>query len=189
MHEVGFELTLSLPGSRLKNTGTQGSRRAQEHYKENTIYLENDIVQIKIMPTVAPIYYAAFIKNALRIEKRLVMDQRKHTRYTFDFLIFLFKEGFPDHTPFGDGKVLNLSLHGCKVSSQTNVTLHSTMAVRLYVPTVRPQILVHKARVIWIEEKEFGLKFMNLQQGELQRLAQLMDTLEKNSKDLPPATS
>ncbi len=107
------------------------------------------------------------------------MEKRSHTRYPFSFLTFLFKAGFSDLTPFAEGKVLNLSLHGCKITCQTDLALNETLALRLYVPNLQPQLLIHTAKVVWKESNDLGLKFLNLQQGEQQRLTQFIQSLEQ----------
>ncbi len=109
---------------------------------------------------------------------------RRHPRYAFDFPIYFFKEGFSDHQPLGVGKVFNLSIHGCKIESDYKITVGTRIAVRLYIPNVRPQVLVHSAIVRWVADKDFGLEFLTLQHGELDRLKKLIEALE-NSPILP----
>ena len=103
-------------------------------------------------------------------------------RYVVDIPVFMFAAMFSDPKPIGSGQVINLGGRGCKIMSETVVSIGDLFAVRLYIPNLHPQIKIHETVVRWAMGQEFGLEFLSLQQGEQERLRQFFETLKLESQ-------
>lgn len=109
-------------------------------------------------------------------------DKRKYPRYSVHFPVFFFEEDFSNHQPFGDGIASNLSEYGCKVSSSTKLENGDRLAVGLHFPHLGKKIHIHRVVVRWMNEKDFGLEFTSIRQGEQENLRKFLQTLESASE-------
>ncbi len=99
------------------------------------------------------------------------MEQRQHDRFKVECPIAF----SGDHV--GTGTVYNLGLGGCKIISESFVSMGDILNIQLSLPTIMPPIMVHAATVRWAIEGEFGVDFLGMQESERDRLAQFIDTL------------
>ncbi len=76
------------------------------------------------------------------------------------------------------GLVYNLSVEGCKVTSDTRVAPETYLTLRLYLPAPHASVAVQLAAVRWTQEWDFGVTFLHMQTEELQRLNLYLAELE-----------
>lgn len=105
------------------------------------------------------------------------MDIRKHTRFTVHF-----QGSFSSGQQLeGDGTVLNLSIGGCKVQSDTRVPLGTDVRVRIMMPDEDQPLEVKRAAVRWTGGQEFGLEFTFVETEDELRLRHFVQTFDKSS--------
>jgi PilZ domain len=97
-------------------------------------------------------------------------EQRQHVRYQVEFPATF--EG--DHT--GIGIVYNLGIGGCKVVTDLAVHNGSLLAVQLQIPEQTRSITIRAATIRWKLDLEFGIEFLEMQEGERARLKQFLST-------------
>ena len=97
-------------------------------------------------------------------------EQRQHLRYQVEFPATL--EG--DHA--GIGIVYNLGLGGCKVVSDLAVRKGALLAVHLQIPEQTRAITIRAATIRWKLDLEFGVEFLEMQEGDRARLTQFLAT-------------
>lgn len=105
------------------------------------------------------------------------MDIRKHTRFTVQF-----QSSFSSGQRLeGEGTVLNLSLGGCKVKSDTRVPLGAGVRVRIMMSDEEQPLEIKQAAVRWVRGQEFGLEFTFIEAKEELRLRLFVQTFDKSS--------
>lgn len=87
------------------------------------------------------------------------------------------------------GKVFNLSTSGWKIESQTEVTTGDTLAVRFHCPNIHEQFLIHHAHIVWAMGNDFGVEFLSMQQGQLDRLKKFLTSLSTTNTPEVPESS
>ena len=70
----------------------------------------------------------------------------------------------------GEGSVINLSIKGCKVESDAGVTLGDAMSLIILLPAEECSMTIDLALVRWAKGQCFGLEFVSLGTGEVNRL-------------------
>ena len=105
------------------------------------------------------------------------MDIRKHTRFTVHFQ-GSFSSG--QHLE-GEGTVLNLSIGGCKVQSDTRVPLGAGLRVRIMMAAQEEPLEIKRATVRWAGGQEFGLEFTFVEAEHELRLRHFVQTFDKSS--------
>lgn len=102
------------------------------------------------------------------------MDKRKHPRFSARF-----HSSFTSVTVVsGEGSVLDLSLRGCCVESETSVHPGSTLTIRVHVLSDEPPVTIDEAVVRWTREGRFGIEFLSLVPEEWTRLQHTVTQLE-----------
>lgn len=81
----------------------------------------------------------------------------------------------------GDGTVLNLSTGGCKISSETIITLGQPYSLILQLPSFPTPITIEAAIVRWIGEQTFGFKFDAIQREQEEQLRELLHRLRSTT--------
>lgn len=76
------------------------------------------------------------------------------------------------------GLVYNLSIDGCKVTSDTRVAPETYLTLRLYLPAPHAPVVVPLAAVRWTQDRDFGVTFLHMPSEEFQRLNQYLAGLE-----------
>lgn len=74
-----------------------------------------------------------------------------------------------------EGEALDLSLGGARIESSLIVQPGRQIAVKLIVPGDDIPIMIEQAQVQWAVDRTFGVRFVDVQQQELDDLEQLID--------------
>ena len=72
------------------------------------------------------------------------------------------------------GLTNDLSLEGCRISGNLPVKHGQYLPLRLHVPGRESPIVVERAAVRWVGEKDVGFQFMSIPSGERARLGALL---------------
>lgn len=105
------------------------------------------------------------------------MDIRKHLRFPVQFQ-GSFSSG--QHLE-GEGTVLNLSIGGCKVQSDTRVPLGTGLRLRIMMPDEEQPLEIKRAAVRWTGGQEFGVEFTFIETEHELRLRHFVQTIDKSS--------
>ena len=68
----------------------------------------------------------------------------------------------------------DLSLGGCRMNGNLAVRRGQHLTLRLHLPGKESPIVIERAAVRWVVEKDFGLQFMSIPVGERTRLEGLL---------------
>ena len=68
----------------------------------------------------------------------------------------------------------NLSLGGCRMNGNLAVRRGQQLTLRLHLPGKESPIVIERAAVRWVVEKDFGLQFMSIPVSERLRLEGLL---------------
>ena len=79
----------------------------------------------------------------------------------------------------GEGRLLDISIHGCRMVSDKCLQQDKYLKVSICLPDQRDPIRIDKAIVRWVEKGQVGLEFVSLQLEELDRLCALSLTAER----------
>lgn len=102
------------------------------------------------------------------------MEQRKNPRFAVRF-----RSSFTSlNIVGGDGNVVDLSLRGCRVDSQTSVRPGTSLELRIQTSDEEPPLKIHEAVVRWSRAQQFGLEFVTLVPEEWARLQHTVTQLE-----------
>ncbi|MBI3355765.1 MAG: PilZ domain-containing protein [Nitrospirae bacterium] len=74
-----------------------------------------------------------------------------------------------------EGETIDLSLGGAKIESRLIVQPGKQIALKLVVPEVQEPIYIEQAQVQWIHDQTFGVRFLEMQQREMDELEQLIE--------------
>jgi hypothetical protein len=96
-------------------------------------------------------------------------------RFRAHLPVVLARDGHPGEAR---GLVDNLSIDGCKVTSDTRVTPGTYLSLRLHLPTPHEPLQVRLAAVRWAQEWDFGVTFLHVESEEFQRLTGYLAGLE-----------
>jgi c-di-GMP-binding flagellar brake protein YcgR len=112
-------------------------------------------------------------------QSKRIIELRKHHRIiTPSGALFSFKQlvvpaQFLDDIE-GEGALLDLSLGGCRLYSETPLTLGQEYHLILQISVERPPIPVEAAVVRWTEDKTYGLKFTSIDTSDESQLRDLL---------------
>jgi hypothetical protein len=76
------------------------------------------------------------------------------------------------------GLVYNLSIEGCKITSDTRVAPGTYLTLRLHLPSPHTRVEIRLAAVRWTQDRDFGVTFLHMPSEEFQRLNQYLAGLE-----------
>src|SRR5215216_3860214 len=79
----------------------------------------------------------------------------------------------------GEGRLLDISIHGCRMVSGKPLQEGTYLKVSICLPDQVDPIRIQKAIVRWMEKGQVGLEFVSLQLEELDRLCALSLTAER----------
>jgi hypothetical protein len=74
-----------------------------------------------------------------------------------------------------EGETIDLSLGGARIESDLVVQPGKHIVVKLVLPGLQEPIYIDQAQVQWIHDNTFGVRFLEIQQEELDELEQLID--------------
>ena len=112
-------------------------------------------------------------------QPKRIIDLRKHQRtITPSSALFSFKQ-LVIPVPLlddveGEGAILDLSLGGCRLLSETPLTLGQEYHLILQILVEQPPIPVEAAVVRWTKDKIYGLKFTSLDTRDESQLRNLL---------------
>ena len=102
------------------------------------------------------------------------MEHRQHPRFPVQF-----RSSFSSaNIVSGEGKLSDLSIRGCRISSAADVKPGTTLRLQVDVSSDAPAIQITQAVVRWCRGGSFGLEFVSLSPGEWARLQQVVKELE-----------
>jgi hypothetical protein len=102
------------------------------------------------------------------------MDRRKDARY-----VVLFRTTYSSpKRESGEGSLLDISLHGCRLSTAGTLESGKELILHLYPPGTMIRIEA-RAIVRWAKEGEAGLEFVDVPYEDAKALHDLVGTLEK----------
>ncbi|MBI5776733.1 MAG: PilZ domain-containing protein [Nitrospirae bacterium] len=85
-----------------------------------------------------------------------------------------------------EGRLLNLSLGGCAIESDTPPELDTVVPLRVHMPSQDPPIEVELAEVTWTAGRNFGVRFLQLEASQEKRLHCLIIGLEHGVQKTGP---
>jgi hypothetical protein len=104
------------------------------------------------------------------------MEQRQHERFPAHF-----RSAFSSVKRVeGNGTVVDLSLRGCGIVSQTAVHPGTTLTLRIHVPVPETTLTVRQAIVRWCRDGRIGLEFLSLPPDEWARLQRIVKALTRH---------
>jgi len=112
-------------------------------------------------------------------QTRRIIERRKHPRiFTPSGALFSFKRliepvEIDEHTE-GEGKLIDLSLGGCRLQSDIPLEISGRYHLILQVSKKPRPIIVEAAVVRWTQENTYGLKFTSLQSIHEPHLRELL---------------
>jgi len=115
------------------------------------------------------------------------MEQRQNPRFPVRF-----RSSFTSlNIVGGDGDIIDLSLRGCRVESQTEVRPGTSLELRIQTSEEEPPLKIQEAVVRWSRVEQFGLEFVTMAPEEWALLQHTVTQLElhpyqKESVDQPP---
>ena len=74
----------------------------------------------------------------------------------------------------GEGRVLNLSKHGCLVESPLHVKAGDHLQLRLFLPDSDQSVCASLAVIRWVQATLFGVEFLTLDEKYRSRLNQFI---------------
>jgi hypothetical protein len=83
-----------------------------------------------------------------------------------------------------DGTVLDLSLHGCRLSSNTPVNTGMVFTLRIEVPGCEEPIQIERAEVRWVRGQEFGLSFYAFTTKASEHLVEVIQQLQRQTNEV-----
>jgi hypothetical protein len=102
------------------------------------------------------------------------MEQRQNPRFPVRF-----RSSFTSlNIVGGDGHIIDLSLRGCRVESQTEVRPGTSLEVRIQTSEEEPPLKIQEAVVRWTRARQFGLEFVTMAPEEWARLQHTVTQLE-----------
>jgi hypothetical protein len=73
-------------------------------------------------------------------------------------------------TEAGEGKLVDLSIEGCRIESAGRLSVNTYLSLRLLLAPEEPPILVDLAAVRWVRDEHCGIQFLSIQPPQLNRL-------------------
>jgi hypothetical protein len=102
------------------------------------------------------------------------MEKRQHPRFPVQF-----RSSFTSASRVsGEGDVIDLSIRGCRVSSQAEVSSGATVELTIHLAAPEPPLCIAQAIVRWSRTKQFGLEFATLEPEAWAQLRGLVTKLE-----------
>lgn len=100
------------------------------------------------------------------------MERRALVRYPVSFL---------GDCGVSGGTLFNLSLGGCAISSTIPPERDAVMPLRIHPASESPPIEVELAEVSWVSGLDFGVRFIQLESSQAERLQRLITDLQHGS--------
>lgn len=102
------------------------------------------------------------------------MEQRQNPRFPVRF-----RSSFTSlNIVGGEGTMIDLSIRGCRVESQTEVRSGTSLEIRVQISEEEPPLKIQEAVVRWSRVQQFGLEFVTMAPEEWARLQHTVTQLE-----------
>ena len=108
------------------------------------------------------------------------MEQRKNLRFPVKFRSSFSSVGKVG----GEGRVLDLSIRGCRIESPTQVQPGGSLEIQIQAFEHGPPIQIEAAVVRWCRERQFGLEFEVIVPTEWAHLQETVEQLEMEPYEL-----
>ena len=102
------------------------------------------------------------------------MQRRKYLRILVEF-----RSTFSGEQIEGQGRLMDLSLGGCRITSDVTVATGTALELRVFVPDTDRPLRIDQARVRWARGHAWGAEFIHLEAEDLARLRQLVKDLQQ----------
>jgi hypothetical protein len=117
---------------------------------------------------------------SLVVASRIVaVIARKHPRFAVQLPV-----GFTGDQHEGWGTILNISVEGCMITAETAVPSPSYLHVSMHLRQGEPPIQVSLAAVRWVAKNRFGVEYIKVEAGEMERLEAFVAMLDSPSARL-----
>ena len=103
-------------------------------------------------------------------------DTPLHPRFTAQF-----RSTFSGGQREGQGKTLDLSDGGCRITSDCPVVVNTSFECRIYAPGLSWPLRIDEAHVRWVKGNTFGLEFTAMHPEERAKLKQLIANLHADT--------
>ena len=80
----------------------------------------------------------------------------------------------------GEGVLVDLSARGCRISTETSVTLGTDLVLRVHLPDRDWPAEIAVAKVHWAAETEFGVEFLQMSGAAAERVQRVVRSLEED---------
>ncbi len=101
------------------------------------------------------------------------MPLRKYPRFVADLPV-----SFSGENIAGEGILIDISLGGCAVSSDTCPAFGSVITLRIHLYGDDSPLVINLAAVRWSDREKFGVEFIQVGAAHLERLQALVKTFE-----------
>ena len=102
------------------------------------------------------------------------MEHRKNPRFHVQF-----RSSFSSVAMVGgEGDIVDLSVHGCRIESPADVQPGISLEVRIATRVPEPPIQIQQALVRWNRGRQFGVEFVTMAPQEWARLQQTVKQIE-----------
>ena len=103
-----------------------------------------------------------------------MIEQRKNKRFPVRF-----RSSFTSlNLVGGEGTLVDLSIRGCRIESQTEVRPGTSLELRIQASDDEPPLMIQEAVVRWSRIQQFGLEFVSLAPEDWARLQHTVTQLE-----------
>ncbi len=103
------------------------------------------------------------------------MEQRKNLRFPIKFRSSFSSVGLVG----GEGRILDLSVRGCRIESPTEVKPGAALEVRIETTEHEHPIRIQAAVVRWSRDRQFGLEFEVIAPTEWAYLQEFVKQIER----------
>lgn len=99
-------------------------------------------------------------------------ERRKHARIRVEFRVTL---SFTSGRTAGEGKLVNVSQGGCAIESEKSLKTGDYVSLLIHPHDQGQPIAIESAAVRWVRGRDFGVEFVKILPGELERLTQFAE--------------
>jgi len=120
---------------------------------------------------------ASFLKSDVQAQGTVPSsreEKRIQPRFTTQF-----RSTFSKDNHEGQGRILDLSIGGCKIESESVAIQGAQFECRLHIPDLDWPLRIDEATVRWVDGHTFGLSFTRIRPEEQAKLKQLLEKLKK----------
>lgn len=115
------------------------------------------------------------------------MELRRYPRKTVFLHGILLKDAFTEDYVIGDGRVFNLSIHGCKLFGDPDIKAGQQVGLLLFLPSedIPLRVRINLAVVRWVEDGEVGLDFVAMEKEAQAHIQGYLDSCPERVSQQP----